>query len=160
MPKLFPSTLIALTGVIAGLVPMTTAQAMYLEQHQSASSDLSFECSGTCDQKVSVSSHLHQRQLFTSNSESYQTQPRGSKSWRLMPRGNHDGKATLTWDDRGGTCTIRYTEANARWYRYQTSTACDDGQLEIGGLKRGKAYRFQVKKADGQWSSPVRLVAQ
>lgn len=72
---------------------------------------------------------------------------------------NTKGEVEITWDLRGGSCEVRYTEAKNARYKYFTSTSCDDGGITIGGLHPGMKYRFQVRKEGEGWQSPVTLRA-
>src|SRR5258708_2780216 len=73
---------------------------------------------------------------------------------------NGDGAVHLMWNQRGGTCAVRYTEANQRVYKYFTQTNCDDGQIVIGSLITGRKYRFQVSQNGMGWSRPIVARAQ
>ncbi len=68
---------------------------------------------------------------------------------------NDDGAVRLVWGQRGGTCYVRYTEANQRDYKYATSTSCDDGQIVISQLVTGRKYRFQISQDWMNWSRPI-----
>lgn len=82
-----------------------------------------------------------------------------AKSWTgTMVAGevvNGDGAVRLVWNQRGGTCYIRYTEANQKVYKYWTQTSCDDGQDVIGALVPGRKYRFQISQDLMGWSRPI-----
>lgn len=148
-------TVSSLLGVMitfsAVAAPLSFATTM--EQHQSFSSEVSSSCSGEC----SFSSHVSgsQHQFMSDDSEA---RPQLKDRERKRGENRRDrwtqryGEVKLTWSHRGGTCHVRYTEANVRSYRYSTNADCDEGGVTIGGLTRGKAYRFQVKQDDGYWS--------
>jgi len=153
------STLVVL---LASLVFAPKAHAIWMEQHQSSTNDFSGDCNGTCH--VSNSSSMSQDQgLSTTNNQNWNGgMGMGNGDWWNAPSTTSDtsGQATVSWPFRGGTCTIYYTESSARVYHYSTSTACDNGQLTIGGLVPGRSYRFQVKSDAGRWTRPVRMIAR
>ena len=83
----------------------------YMEQHQSSSSEVKIECTGTCSS--SATSSMHQSQYSGSDDRSEYRRGRmsddrhdWSRKWEDVSR---DGKVTLEWDYRGGTCHVRYT---------------------------------------------------
>ncbi len=141
---------LALLAVMASITPSVVQASTTIYQHQSSSSSFEFSCSGECSAKSETSQS--------------QTQRVGEGSWPAH-HGHHSaehapsGNATISWPHSGGTCTIRYTENSARWYKYTTSAGCDEGQLTIGGLVPGRTYRFQVKQEGAGWSTPTRIVA-
>lgn len=158
-------TLSAITAVtIAGLSVSSVQAEMYQEQSQNSSQSTSFSFNGNGSGEFKSSSKLKQSQSqgtgkFEDNWE--RSKPKSRHSNRRYNRAANDGTVTLSWDHRGGTCHVRYTEGWAKNgnYNYSTSAACDEGQITIGGLKPGSLYTFQVKKDDGNWSSPMRLKA-
>ncbi len=104
----------------------------------------------------------------TQKAEQYQNQTMSTgRAYRRIHRGRvlgyqvpvQYGQVYLSWDFRGGTCHVRYTENANRYYKYSTAASCDSGGTTIGGLRPGLVYRFQVKKDDGTWSAPVRIKA-
>lgn len=147
---------------------------MHQEQSQSSSSTTSFSCDGNCGKvETSTKTEVNQSQSQTMSSHDsswmnstwddengWQTR-HGNRRWVSFSDNwnNNDGQVRLNWGMRGGTCYVRYTEAKSGGWNYNTSTACDDGGITIGGLMRGKNYRFQVKKDDGSWSKTRTLKA-
>ena len=71
-----------------------------------------------------------------------------------------DGQVRLSWGMRGGTCHVRYTEANQNVWKYNTSAGCDDGGVTIGALQSGTKYKFQVRQDNGDWSRAMSAIAQ
>lgn len=137
------------------------AETITIEQHQSINSEFHSECSGTCTTTATASFSQHQGVNGDESSWSDSvTFRRQRPQWNRDDEGNRDGEVVVFWSQRGGTCTIRYTEASSRSYNYQTTTACDEGQLTIGGLVPGRAYRFQIKKDTGRWSSAGTTIAR
>ncbi len=151
--KTFTSFIV--TACALALALPNAAQAnVTVYQHQTSSSNIEIECSGDCSAKSETSQSQTQRV----GEPVWHRENYGSRAnWR-----NHqltNGYATVTWPHRGGTCTVRYTEAAARWYKYTTAAACDAGEATIGGLIPGRAYRFQVRQGSSNWERPVRLIA-
>lgn len=61
---------------------------------------------------------------------------------------------------RGGTCHVRYTEANQSVWKYNTSAGCDDTGVTVGGLQSGQKYKFQVRQDGGAWSRVMTGIAR
>jgi hypothetical protein len=74
--------------------------------------------------------------------------------------GEINGAVKITWNYRGGTCHIIYTEAQEAVYKYRTSAGCDEGSLIVRGLVPGQKYKFQVSPDGVNWSKPVASAAQ
>lgn len=150
------SALFGVAAVLLLLPANLSAQTVY--QHQSSSSNIEMKCEGTC--KVTSESTQSQTQRV---GESNWHQPERKwrqphhKTWQSQHHPN--GHATVTWSPGEGTCTIRYTENNSRWYKYTTSANCTDGHVTIGGLVPGRTYRFQVKSDGSYWQAPQHLTA-
>jgi|GEM_PF-2672139 len=70
-----------------------------------------------------------------------------------------NGAIRVSWNYRGGTCDVRYTEAASTsklLFQYHTSASCDDGSVVVRGLVPGKKYTFEVSSdGDVNWSKPV-----
>lgn len=162
--KKISSLSIAFVAVVGlGLASTTPLQARtVMEQHQSNESKIEMECSGDCFAKSKSSMSQSQKMSFGDDHggrNRNESDDRGHIRRFRWSHDNSDGEVRLSWNQRGGTCTVRYTEASARNYNYTTSAACDDGSMTIGGLVPGRAYRFQVKKDNENWSKAIRLVA-
>lgn len=166
--KLQIKSLLTLTfALVVSTSAVSQASAhMYQSQSQSSSQKTSFSCEGdNCGStKWKSSQKLEQSQSQgTGSFRNYNngTAWKKNRGWKSDKYVNRDtsGKIRLDWDHRGGTCHVRYTEANMQWYKYYTSIGCDDGAITIGGLQSGVAYRFQVKKDNGGWSNPVTATA-
>lgn len=138
---------------------------MYQEQRQSVSNSSSFsyscdgDCNGTAESKTSSKVKQSQSQGYGTT----QMKWRNNRNYRNNRNWNTDrdtsGEVSLSWDQRGGTCHVRYTESWIRNYKYSTSTACDNGSITIGGLQPGTSYRFEVQKDSEGWSWPLTLRA-
>lgn len=163
------STIITAASLCMPLTSVSAQMSQEQRQHVTQSSSFSFNCDGNCNTSNSSTSFNASSEVKQSQSQStgwgdsvgykgmmYHTNGR-NRSYNLNT--NTDGKATIGWDFRGGTCYIRYTEANVRNYKYNTSAACDEGEKTIGGLKKGSLYRFQIKQNDGNWSDSMTLRA-
>ena len=70
------------------------------------------------------------------------------------------GFVHLLWRFRSGECHIRYTEDGQVAYKYNVVTSCDAGEFSIGGLERGKQYRFQVSPDGIRWTKAVTSIAK
>jgi|GEM_PF-979875 len=154
-----PALLSIFIGVLVAFLGLGPSSifAFSMEQSQSIESEFKSECTGSCEMKVTSSSSVSQYQSF--NSESWSSHTRQVRDTSRAKRITQDSHATVRWDQRGGTCRIRYTEAISTSYKYYTSAACDEGEVVIGGLKPGRSYRAQVKKDDGSWSTTRRDMA-
>jgi hypothetical protein len=73
--------------------------------------------------------------------------------------GNKTGTVDLGWAHRGGSCHVRYTEANQTVYKYQTVANCNQAQMTISHLVPGVKYKFQVSQDNHHWSYAVMAVA-
>mgnify|MGYP001175360096 CR=1 FL=1 len=147
------------------------AQALVVRQSQEMSNSSSVKVEGS---NVSVSGDFkaeakseswgkQSQKVVIDDGAGYTMRPyghskgRGNKGMWAKPASS--GEVRLTWDMRGGTCFVRYTEAGSAGYNYETSTGCDNGTITIGGLTPGRNYRFQVRKDDGAWSQPITVKA-
>lgn len=148
------------------LVAAVTPAQAYQSQSQSATSESSSSvtcegngCTGKTESSASVRMYQRQSQGSGSSDSSdwYPSHRRGNynNSW-----GDTSGEVRISWDHRGGTCHVRYTEAGSKYFKYATSAACDEGGVTIGGLKTGKNYRFQVRKDSGAWSRSMTVRAE
>jgi hypothetical protein len=161
------SAVCALT--LTGLASSSVNAEMYQEQSQnvSQSSSFSYNCDGSnCgggSAEFKSSTHVKQSQSqgIGVRDDSWDRNTSRSKQSRRKNRWSADGQVTLSWGHRGGTCHVRYTEGKPSndIYNHTTWAACDEGEITIGGLRRGSAYTFQVKKDGGDWSSPTTLRA-
>jgi len=167
-------------GAIVGALPLV-AQAQTFEQRQELRNEFTVECSWSSTDasqnnkdsqpcKVTGTQNARQEQLSGDGTSTISTEP--SRSWSMSSSWHDDwddsvtgtpipqGKVKLRWNYDDGVCHIRYSEATVRAYKYTTSTDCDNGGIEIGGLMPSKAYRFQIRDQDTGWSSARRLVAR
>lgn len=133
-------------------------QAVVVRQTQEFSSSTSVKVEGGSDVKAEAESNSWGKQsqrIVTDDAPEYgyrSGRPAGRSVGKTWARPANNGQVRLTWDMRGGTCHVRYTEVGAAGYNYETSASCDEGGITIGGLVSGKSYRFQVRKDDGAWS--------
>jgi hypothetical protein len=68
---------------------------------------------------------------------------------------NTEGKILVSWDVRGGTCNIAYTESDQTVYKYKTSAGCDTGMAWVGGLEAGKSYKVTIAQENWtHWHKP------
>jgi hypothetical protein len=163
-------------GIVLGaaltVVAALPAQALVIEQTQemSVSGNARVEMTGgTGTAEATSNASGKQRQYIEMNTAAVTFAPtRTHVPAKKFKKGRpvatvrvrrSDGQVRLTWDMRGGTCHVRYTEVGASTYKYETSTSCDDGGITIGGLTPGVSYRFQVRQHDGGWSLPVTVKA-
>jgi len=165
-------TLIATWVVIifTGVFISPVSAQMYQSQSQSFSSSASTSSDGNNSgwhesrTSVEVSQQQTQRMGGDSQGQSGGRADKKSPTHKLPKNNKHNkqnkmtaGKVNINWQDwdwNGGTCYVQYTEANSNTYRYNTSTACDNDEITIGGLVPGTSYRFQIKKDNGTWSAP------
>lgn len=134
-------------------ISATSAQALTVRQSQEFSSSTNVKVEGGSDVKAEAESNSWGKQSQRVTTEDTPTYSYRRHSQRpVWVRSAAHGEVHLTWDHRGGTCHVRYTEAGSAGYNYHTSTNCDEGHITIGGLVSGKSYRFQVQKDDGAWS--------
>lgn len=141
-------------GAAATLFAASPADALVVEQTQelNISTKTTSEGSSSVKSTSEASAWGKQSQHVSTDEHGYSYRHGHRSAW---VRPTADGEVRLNWELRGGTCHVRYTEAGAKGYNYHTSTNCDDGEITIGGLVRGKAYRFQVRKDDGAWTRAV-----
>ncbi len=74
--------------------------------------------------------------------------------------GEINGAVKISWNYRGDTCHIIYTEAEETVYKYRTSAGCDEGSYVVRGLVPGRKYKFQVSPDNAMWSKPIVGTAQ
>lgn len=154
----------ATLGAVATLFAASPAQALVVHQSQEMSVSVKTE-GGNSSSTTEANAWGKQSQHVSTDEMTYSYRPgrhvgmgnRWGKNVWVRPA--DDGQVRLSWDLRGGTCHVRYTEAGASGYNYETSTNCDDGGITIGGLVSGKNYRFQVRKDDGAWTRAVTVKA-
>jgi hypothetical protein len=159
------STLLSAAAVmglaVTTAVPIQASTVMIQEQSQevSSSSNASVTCTGECNGSASANSSASgrqwQRSEVKSGSITRSYKPTKKYTATAYIGWNNEGTIRLNWGMRGGTCHVRYTEANKSTYKYATSAGCDDGGVTIGGLTPGVRYRFQVRQNDGAWSRAV-----
>lgn len=145
------------------------SNAIYMEQSQSVNANAqgSANCTGDCNTSVSSSVSVSTSQRMVLDGDVQPTYSRRTHG-RVLGRTyiqpvyiveNADGQVRLDWGYRGGTCHVRYTEANQTYYKYATAASCDDGGVTISGLIPGDKYRFQVRQDNGAWSRAVTVKA-
>lgn len=143
----------SILGISLIAVSTTSAQALTVRQSQEFSSSSSVKVEGGSDVKAEAESNSWGKQsqrVSTDDTSTYTHRRHAQRPVWVRPAAH--GEVHLTWDHRGGTCHVRYTESTSAGYNYHTSTNCDEGGITIGGLVSGKSYRFQVQKDDGAWS--------
>jgi hypothetical protein len=141
-------------GATALVFAATPVNALVVEQSQELNISTKTTSEGSSSVKSTSEANAWGKQTQSVSTEEHSyTYRHGHRSAWVRPMA--DGEVRLNWELRGGTCHVRYTEAGAKGYNYYTSTNCDDGEITIGGLVRGKAYRFQVRKDDGVWTKAV-----
>jgi hypothetical protein len=166
--RLLISSSLALVSLGLAVTPI---QAIFIEQSQSvnASANSSASCTGDCSasSNSSVSVQTSQTMRVDSGDAGYYRPvsyryhaPARAYVQPVYIVSNSDGQVRLDWGYRGGTCHVRYGEANQSWYKYATAAGCDDGGVTIGGLVPGVKYRFQVHQNEGAWSRAVVVRAQ
>lgn len=162
MIKVSSLCLVTLSMGLGAMAVTPLAQAFTEQsQWQKVEQSVTAEVNGTGTAKVESTQKAEQFQSQQMNENwggnGYRYN-RGYVRYYAAPAATY-GQAYLGWGMRGGTCHVRYTENSNRGYKYNTSAACDDGGMIIGGLRSGWTYRFQVRKDDGAWSRPVRIKA-
>jgi hypothetical protein len=160
MNLLTRAAILGATVITATAVTAQTATALTVEQSQelNTSSKTSISCnSGDCSGSAEATSNGKQNQRVEAAPTGYKagkaTYRKGKALW--MPATvvmMDDGQVRLNWGMRGGTCHVRYSEANQSAWKYQTSASCDEGGVTIGGLQSGVKYKFQVRQDNGAWS--------
>jgi hypothetical protein len=70
------------------------------------------------------------------------------------------GFVRVEWAMRGGSCWINYTESNAKAWNHVTVAPCDKGYEHVGGLMRGRLYKFTVSQDGKSWTKVKTLKAQ
>ncbi len=78
----------------------------------------------------------------------------------FLSNDNGDGSVHLMWSNRGGSCFIKYTEADQKNYKYSTVANCEDGQVFINALVTGRTYKFSLSQDNVTWSRPTFAVAK
>lgn len=156
------STSLVLSLFALPLVFAPSAKAEVIEQRQLLRNEFSVECTnGTCKVSGNQSGEQHQNSGGRASST---TSNWSWSDWDDDSNWNEDeddsGEVRLGWNQRGGTCHVRYKETTSRTYNYSTQAACDDGGITIGGLVPDRAYHFQIKKDNGRWSRARRIVAE
>lgn len=155
--------IISLLAVLFGFTVSTASANMYQEQSQSSSNSFKFSsnCEGSDCGEVTFKSKSKLNQSQSQGTGSYRDNwgYKTNDHWNRKNAVPRYGNVTISWDHRGGTCYVRYSESNVSSYKYSTNSACDNDQVVVGGLRRGSTYRFQVKKDDGDWSAPMWLRA-
>jgi hypothetical protein len=162
----FSATLLA-----AATFTTTSAAALTVEQSQELnnSAKTSVTCNGgTCSGSAEASQNGKQSQKVEVPTPTYSTghstvyRYRRAKTYWVPSTVvmMADGQVRLSWGMRGGTCHVRYTEANQGYWKYETSAGCDDGGVTIGGLQPGVKYKFQVRQDNGAWSRVMVGVAR
>lgn len=145
---------------VAGL-SVTQVDALTIRQSQEMSNTTSVKVEGAGTAEAKVEQWGKQSQKVETpdwQNRRGDAHDRRGYGWKKYSE-NRDGEVPLSWDHRGGTCHVRYTEAGNRHFNYHTSTNCDDGEITIGGLVTGRNYKFQVRKDDGSWSHPTNVKA-
>lgn len=159
------STLVAALSLSLVATSAYAQMSQSQSQKSSQSSNFSSNCSSNCSNSsmtFSSSSSLDQSQSQSGGWGNYSNTNSNTKpNYGHKKNKPTNGKLTIGWEFDEGTCYIRYTEANQNngAYKYSKAAACSDGETTIAGLRRGTAYRFQVKQDDGEWSEPVTMKA-
>jgi len=158
--SLFGLTIVTASVVSAGSVlALTVNQTQELNTSTSTSTTLNCVAGQNCSATAETSSSSSGKQTqHVDVLEAAQIAQYRYRSGRVIwiPSTTvmmiNDGQVRLSWPIRGGTCQVRYSEANHSGWKYATSTGCDDSGVTIGGLQPGWRYKFQVQQDNGPWS--------
>ncbi len=82
-----------------------------------------------------------------------------SASAMMMKPVSYDGWITTSWSVRGGGCWINYTDGTAKTWNHKTVSACDNGMQKIGGLVKGRWYKYTVTKDGSTWTKVMKVKA-
>lgn len=134
--------------------PAGAYQSQSQSMDQSIKMEINAESSGTSSVTAKASAHQSAQQS-QSQGVDWNGYPVYAGGWEAAQVEPTYGAVYLSWNLRGGTCHVRYTESNQNWYKYATATACDNGGVTIGGLVPGRWYRFQVRQDNGYWLKAI-----